>query len=219
MCATTGLRYGGAALDIEGNPFAPLDEREVSQEIAEWAAGSNGVMKITGKNARNMNPIILSVGGAPGLRFAWWWIWPSASGPAKYSAFNARSDNLTGRAWSQPFQRRAIVPATWYVEKGVDFAHPSGGVFGIAAITNTVREEDGSELTTYALVTRDAVGEAAGVHDRMPLVLPPDRHELWLDPERPGDGHLADAAVSWSEEVSRTMTLAGGSPAADTMLF
>ncbi len=209
MCASTGLRHGGFAVGVDGEPFSPLDDRETASEVAAWWAEQNGQMKITGKHARNLNPIIRSRndhgdnGGAANreLVFAWWWIWRNSSGPVKFSAFNSRSDRLL-QSWPREFQRRAIIPASWYVEKGVRFEHPTGNAFGIAAVTSTVTEPDGNELVTYSLVTRASVGEAASVHDRMPLVLPPERHGEWLDSERPGDKDLATAAVFWSDEIS-----------------
>lgn len=205
MCASTGLKHGGFGVGIDGKPFSPLDEREIAEEISTWWDSNNGQMKITGKNARNLNPIIRAASGGRELTFAWWWIWPTSAGPAKYSAFNARDDNLTGRAWSKPFQHRALIPASWYVEKGVRFAHPTGETLGIAAITNTVTDVDGSDLVTYSMVTREAVGEASGTWNRMPLVLPPDAHDAWLDPERAGTREFADESVARSEELSRSL--------------
>lgn len=206
MCATTGLRHGGHSTGVDGQPFAPLDDREVSAEISAWWAASDGVMKITGRRARNLNPLVVPESGERALRFAWWWIWPSSSGPAKFSAFNARADKLTGKAWASPFQRRAIIPASWYLEKGVRFSHPSDHTFGIAAITSTVQETEDDELLTYAMVTRDAVGQAANTWHRMPLVLPPTRFDAWLDPDNAGTAEFARTAVEWSESISQEMT-------------
>lgn len=205
MCASTGLRHGGFGIGIDGKPFAPLDEREVAEEVASWWASNSGQMKITGKNARNLNSLIRVASDGRELAFAWWWIWPTDAGPAKYSAFNARDDNLTGPAWSKPFQHRALIPANWYIEKGVRFAHPTGETFGIAAITNTVKDADGNDLVTYSMVTREAVGEAAATWNRMPLVLPPETHDIWLDPEQAGTREFATDAVAWSAEVSRNL--------------
>src|SRR5690606_18871071 len=151
----------------------------------------------------NLNPIVRAGDGARALDLAWWWIWPDGGGPAKFSAYNARSDRLTGPGWSRAFQQRAIVPASWFDEKGRRFDYAGGGTLGIAAITTTVRLPEGSALISYALVTRDAAGEVANIHHRMPLVLPPDRHDAWLDPERPGTPELARAAVAWSDGLSR----------------
>ena len=42
-------------------------------------------------------------------------------------------------------------------------------------------EGDKSEFTC-TIMTRDAVGPAAEVHSRMPIVLPKDAEAAWLDP-------------------------------------
>jgi putative SOS response-associated peptidase YedK len=38
----------------------------------------------------------------------------------------------------------------------------------------------GTQLLTFSVITLPAVGELAKVHDRMPLVLSPDRWQDWL---------------------------------------
>lgn len=43
-------------------------------------------------------------------------------------------------------------------------------------------EEDDPWLVTFAVLTRDAEPGLRAVHDRMPLVLPPQAFEDWLDP-------------------------------------
>jgi putative SOS response-associated peptidase YedK len=41
---------------------------------------------------------------------------------------------------------------------------------------------DGQIRSSVAIITRDAVGELATVHSRMPLFLPKERWEAWMDP-------------------------------------
>ncbi|MGV0870535.1 SOS response-associated peptidase family protein [Corynebacterium kalidii] len=93
--------------------------------------------------------------------------------------------------------------------KGRRFAQPSGEAFGIASITTTAHRGD-DEMLTYALVTRDAVADAATVHPRMPLVLPAELHDDWLDPTLAGDGDLLAEALAASEELSRSMVIVAG---------
>lgn len=215
MCASYGLGGDGREIPID---LPPMSEPGAQRLLDEWMAARDGDARITGRNARNLNPIIRagddprSAGGASGSRrellLAWWWIWLDGSGPVKFSAFNARDDKLL-RSWKRPFQRRAILPATWYVEKGGRFRLPDDQLFGIAAITSTVPGPDGEALTTYAMVTRDAVGEAADTWHRMPLVLPRGMHDEWLDPERPGDAALVDDARLASDAISRELTARG----------
>lgn len=214
MCASYGL--GGGPYDRDGASFGldPLDTREGRAALDKWMADREGRAAITGKNARNFNPLIMAPAGERELQFGWWWLWLSGVGPARFDAFNSRDDKLM-RSWRTPFQHRALLPASWYVEKKVRFTLPGEPVFAIAAITSTVIEEaTGEPLLTYSMVTRDAVGEAKGTHPRMPLVLPPEMHDEWLDPERPGDAELVGEIQHASEEISAAMT-AG----ADSKLF
>ena len=41
----------------------------------------------------------------------------------------------------------------------------------------------GEEKESVAIITRDAVNELATVHNRMPLFLPRDRWDAWMDPQ------------------------------------
>lgn len=199
MCAGYGLdklsKYG----------LEPMDERGSQPLLDEWMRERSGSAKITGKNALNLNPIIRADGGVRSLDLAWWWLWLDASGPVKFSAFNSRDDKLM-RSWRKPFQHRALLPATWYIEKGKRFTLPDGGVFGIAAVTNTITMDDSTKLLTYSMVTRDAVGEAADTWPRMPLVLPVELHDEWLS-DRQGDADLVAEAQHASTEISEAMTV------------
>lgn len=188
----------------------PLDERETRNALERWQKERGGNAKITGKKSVNLNPLITAdETGHRELNLAWWWI-HVGNEPAKFSAFNARDDKLlTSRVWKTPFrEHRALAPATWYVEKGKKFALPGGEVFGIGSIM-TMAHRDDEPMLTYALVTRDAVAQAATVHPRMPLVLPRELHDDWLDPSLAGDGDLLAEALSASEELSRAMEIVG----------
>ncbi|WP_420100167.1 SOS response-associated peptidase family protein [Corynebacterium sp.] len=201
MCAS----YGLDPLSTYG--LEPLDERENRNVLERWIEQRGGNAKITGKKARNLNPLITAPDGERRLDLAWWWLHLGGK-PAEFSAFNARDDKLlSSRVWKGPFrQYRALAPATWYVEKGRTFALPDGETFGIASITTTAQTDDG-DMLTYALVTRDAVDEAATVHPRMPLILPRELHDDWLNPDIPGDGDLLAEAIAASEQVSRQVRI------------
>ena len=68
-----------------------------------------------------------------------------------------------------------------------------------------VRADDGTETeeTTCAILTTEAVGPLRRVHDRMPLVVPADRLDDWLDPEVLTDPRaLVDAGLEdWADAV------------------
>ncbi|WP_298228894.1 SOS response-associated peptidase family protein [Gryllotalpicola sp.] len=193
MCAQYGIN--GRVVESD---FPIIDDRTGWETLVQWLTGS-GEAKITGVNARNLNPVI--VGGT--IQLGWWSLWIGGQLKKGYSTFNARDDKLTTSTWwREPFAHtRALLPATWFIEKGKRFelGHP----FAIAAIYNTQR--DG--LLTYSMVTRDAIGQAKTANNRMPLILPESMHETWLDPEQVGDEGLRDAAVAASEEVSAAVAI------------
>lgn len=188
----------------------PLHEPEQAERLRDWMRQQGGRARITGRNARNLNPLIFVGERSLDLRFAWWWLHLGGS-PAKFSAFNSRSDALTTK-WRTAFQRRAIAPAAWFDEKGKRFAF-DGQAFGMAAITTAAVQREGEVLDTYSIVTREAVGPVASVHHRMPLLVPRELHDAWLDPEREGDAELIGTVVAASEELSRALNVVPGDEA------
>lgn len=215
MCTSYGLGGLGRGLPLD---IAPLHERDHPRRLADWARENDHIARITGRTALNLNPIIMAAGGRRELHFGWWWLHVGGA-PAPYSAFNSREDRLLSR-WRRPFQHRGLLPATWYVEKGRTFGLPEGEPFAMAAITTTVAGDDGDDLVTYSMVTRDAVGDAGSVHPRMPLIVPRELHDEWLDPERAGDEDLIAHVVAASDDLSHAARVTAG-PAGDpqTALF
>lgn len=206
MCASYGLGGGPHGLELTFD-LPPMHEPENRALVAQWAREHRSTARITGRNARNLNPLIHAGYGAPRVDLAWWWLHVGGA-PAKFSAFNAREDTLMTK-WRDPAQRRAIIPANWYIEKGHTFALPGDELFGIAAIVTPFQQADGGTLLSYAMVTRAAVAEGATVHPRMPLLLARESHAEWLDPQRPGDPDLVAAVVSASEPLAAAATVIG----------
>ncbi|UOQ58302.1 SOS response-associated peptidase [Leucobacter allii] len=196
MCASYGLGGGPHRVELTFD-LPPMHEPESRETIARWAREQGSTARITGRRARNLNPLIHRGRGEPVVELAWWWLHVGGA-PAPFSAFNARDDALL-RSWRAPLQRRAILPAHWYVEQGGIFAMPGDELFGIAAIVTPVPQAAGEPLLSYAMVTRAAVGAAAEIHPRMPLVLPRTAHAAWLDPARPGDAALVAETVAASD--------------------
>lgn len=207
MCASYGLG-GGTSLPPG---LGPMSEPGDLVLLNEWVEQFGGHAKITGSRAKNLNPVIHELDGTRTVELGWWSIWRDGSGPAGRWAFNSRDDSLI-RYWRAPFQRRALLPASWYDEGRKSWSLPDGSAFAIAAITSTVVEDaTGEERVTYSMVTRSGVGEAASVvssrgDSRMPLVLPATMYDEWLDPARPGDADLVDQVQLASDEISRAMT-------------
>jgi putative SOS response-associated peptidase YedK len=149
-------------------------------------------------------PIILQAEpGGRQLALARWWMIPAGwQRPLRAlpAAFNARSEELANKPfWSKSFEaRRCLVPATGWREfngprserRAFQF-HYEHALFAFAGLWDLWRSPDGDEVRSFAIVTVAATDMVRPIHDRMPLVVDPAFHELWLDPGVGGERALA----------------------------
>jgi putative SOS response-associated peptidase YedK len=133
--------------------------------------------------------------GGPGRRLdvLAWGLVPSWARDRKIASrlLNARAETLTTTpAFRSAFaRRRCLVPADGWYEwmprehgpgKQPYFLTPAdGSVVAFAGLWESWGPRD-APLVTCTVVTTASHGQLAGVHDRMPLVLPPDRWAAWL---------------------------------------
>jgi len=144
------------------------------------------------------------------LRLLKWGLVPSWAKDASVGnrMINARAETLLDKpAYRRAaLARRCLVPADGWFEwqaspserdakgkprKQPFFMHPvADGPIAFAGVYEFWRDpaldpdDPGAWLTTYVIVTTAAEPGLAAVHDRMPLVLPPDRWDAWLDPQQ-----------------------------------
>ena len=57
----------------------------------------------------------------------------------------------------------------------------SGGPFAFAGLWETWTGPNGEEMDTAAIVTTNANRTLSAIHDRMPVIVPPEAFDLWLD--------------------------------------
>lgn len=125
-----------------------------------------------------------------------WGLIPSWAKDAKIasSTINARGDTVADKpAFRSAFKkRRCLVLADGYYEWLKDgkaklphlYEMDDGRPFALAGLWERWGGPDGNTpVETCSLITTDANELAAKVHDRMPVILPPDEYDLWLDPE------------------------------------
>lgn len=108
---------------------------------------------------------------------------------------NARVESLTDKPAFRTAARtrRCLVPADGWFEwaKRLDkptkqpyfIAPQDGSGLAFAGLWEVWGRGD-DRLYTCTVVTAPAVGALTEIHERMPLVLPPDRWAAWLDPAR-----------------------------------
>lgn len=140
------------------------------------------------------------------LRVAKWGLVPSwAKDPSIGSRLiNARVETVTEKpAFKKAFRaRRCLLPADgyfeWWGEKGHKqpfYIHPKdGGVMAMAGLYEFWKAPDEEWLFTVAVITTEAEDALGHIHDRMPMLVEPDRWGPWLDPRHDLDG-LAELLV------------------------
>ena len=88
-------------------------------------------------------------------------------------------------------RRRCLLPADGYYEwrTGDDgrklpyFIAPADGtMLAMAGLYETRRAPDGGRLLTCTVITTEATDDVGHIHDRMPMLVTPDRFGAWLDP-------------------------------------
>jgi putative SOS response-associated peptidase YedK len=57
-----------------------------------------------------------------------------------------------------------------------------GELFAFAGIWDRWKDASGNWLKTCSILTTTPNAVTSAVHDRMPVILEPDRYDLWLDP-------------------------------------
>lgn len=63
------------------------------------------------------------------------------------------------------------------------FVVPGAGPFAMAGLWAVWRDPSGERVSSFAILTCEAVGAVAAIHDRMPVVLPRPLYGAWLDRE------------------------------------
>lgn len=136
--------------------------------------------------------------------------------------FNARAETAAEKSSFRAAvkSKRCLIPMDgWYEwKKGPEdakgkatkipfFLSPHDGtrVF-MAGLWSTWRPKDADRdeppLLSCSILTTDAVGHLHDVHDRMPLIMPFDRWDAWLDPDHPAaESLLAPPSAEIAEQI------------------
>ncbi|WP_309129545.1 SOS response-associated peptidase family protein [Microbacterium sp.] len=216
MCASYGLdpRFTDAEL-IDAADDAMLEG------LRSWAQENAGeTLRPTGRNLRNLNPIV-RFESEPVLEQAWWGFLVNGQ-PARFPSINTRSERL--REQPGKMRGRAIVPTTgWYeMQKPSRIWHEFGvghGVaFGMAAVTQRGRTPDGEWTTCYSIIMRPAPEHLVGLHDRVPLLIPPAFAAEWLTAE-PSQDLMEEALIAAGGMDERVSAVPRPDDKGDGMLF
>jgi putative SOS response-associated peptidase YedK len=156
--------------------------------------------------------IVVERGDVRQLDVARWGLVPSWAKDLSIGArmINARAETLASKpAFKRAFQRkRCIVPADGFYEwkpipgqkrkQPVYIHRADGDRFAFAGLWELWRDPeapDAPPLRTCTIITGRANEKVAPVHDRMPVMLPPDAWDRWLDHDLHDTDALAELLV------------------------
>lgn len=116
---------------------------------------------------------------------------------AQSHAINARSESVFEKpTFREPFRkRRCLIPASGYYEWATALgpyktkqpfyiSRQDGGSLALAGIWSEWVSAKGEILTTAAIITHEASGRLAEIHNRRPVFMPPEYWQGWLDPQQ-----------------------------------
>ncbi|HEX6710095.1 MAG TPA: SOS response-associated peptidase [Rubrobacter sp.] len=136
---------------------------------------------------------VLEEGGKRRLEMLRWGLVPSWADDPEIGArmINARSETAPQKpSFRSAFRsKRCLIPADgfyeWKREPGGKqpyyFHMHDGRPFAFAGLWE--RWEKGGTLLSCAILTTRANSVLEGIHDRMPVILPPGSYDAWLDPD------------------------------------
>ncbi len=149
---------------------------------------------------------------------SWGLIAPWLSDPAEAKAsqsraINARSESVHEKpTFRDGFKsRRCLIPAQGYYEwatalgkfrpkQAFYISSRDGQQLSIAGIWSSWRAPNGEVFETTSIITQEAQGELATIHSRMPVFMPHNRWQAWLDPMNKDVEHLRNLMVVDSPE-------------------
>lgn len=138
---------------------------------------------------------------------------------------NARGETVAEKpSFRDAFKyRRCIIPASgfyeWKTEHRIKYpwyiSFKSGEPLAFAGIWETWKPKNGDPIESCCIITTDANDLMRPIHDRMPVILDPDRWNAWLSPrEKHTDkllpmirSHESDSMQAWP--VSRDLNRVG----------
>jgi putative SOS response-associated peptidase YedK len=129
---------------------------------------------------------------------AWvrWGLIPSWSkGPdSRFSMINARAETVHEKpAYRGPLRyRRCLIPTEGFYEWKAEgklkqpycIRRTDHAVFALAGLWDLWLGPGGEELDSCTVIVTEANATVAPIHERMPVILPPDKWSAWLDPTR-----------------------------------
>ncbi|HWD04045.1 MAG TPA: SOS response-associated peptidase [Amycolatopsis sp.] len=187
--------------------FAAVDLTEGAAREDYNVAPTKNVVTVVQRHPRDAEGQVLEDEPAErSLRIMKWGLVPFwAKDPAVGSRMiNTRAETAAEKpAFKRALaSRRCLVPADGWFEwrrtgkekEPFYMTDPSGASLAFAGIWESWRPKESTSDTqpviTFSIITTDAAGQLRSIHDRMPLVVPREHWDGWLDPDTSAVGDL-----------------------------
>lgn len=162
------------------------------KKIGKWSSILVGTTEAFDDRYNIPPTSIVPVYSADGLKMMRWGLIPgwSKEPTTKYATFNARAESLIEKpayrnSWKHG--QRCLVPALGYFEwkqeangkKPFFIRSVLPEPLVLAGIWDLWKNDE-KEISSFSIVTREAMGMLKDIHSRMPLMLVPDAANRWL---------------------------------------
>lgn len=138
-------------------------------------------------------PAIINDGSANRIGQLKWGLVPSWASDEKggYKMINARSETLLEKPAFKKLivRKRAIIPADGFYEwqqigakkQPMRIMLKNKEIFSMAALFDTWLAPDGRKISTFSVITTTPNRLMEPIHNRMPVILPREEEQRWLD--------------------------------------
>jgi len=155
-----------------------------------------------------MNPVIRLIDGERHAKPLRWGLVPPWAKDVKvgFKMINARSEEIA-KSYKAPLKKRRCLVLTdgwyeWRDKQPYHFRFSGNEPFVFAGVWERwTNPEDQSAVESYSIFTTSSVGAASEYHDRMPVIIPPDAYDAWLDPEIDGNDLIEPLLKPWSGPI------------------
>jgi putative SOS response-associated peptidase YedK len=113
---------------------------------------------------------------------------------SSYKMINARAETLTTRPAYRGLlaRHRCVIPASGFYEWKAEgrgkvpyYIHPAHDEFiAFAGLYDVWQPDDRDEVCSFTIITTGADAVVGRLHTRMPVMLPHELEDAWLDPVR-----------------------------------
>ncbi len=161
--------------------------------------------------------------------FKWGLIpWWAKDGKMGHNLINARGETLAEKPSFRAAykRRRCLIPATGFYEwqrnpdgrtkTPMHVALKSGAPFAFAGLWDVWQSRAGQRVQSCTVITIEPNALMAPIHNRMPVILPADVYDTWLDPRERTDLQKFLVPYPAQEMIAYPVSTLVNSPANDT---